>query len=299
MSIAITEDHRALAETVRSFADKRNLRGAARERLESSGDVLPEFWAELAELGWLGLHLPEDVGGSGYGIDELVVVVEELARAVAPGPFVPTVIASAVIAAAGDDELKSRVLPGLADGSTVGAVALGGSVTVSDGAASGDAGVVLGAGARVAHPRAGRRRRGRRRHDRRRRDDRLAAQPRPHPAQRPGDARRRAGHGDGGGPSRARRSGPGDPVGRRGRRRPRVHGDGRRLLQGAHPVRPPDRDVPGGEAPLRQHGRRHRTRHQRRVGRCPRRRPPAATSSPTRPRRPPRWRRPPPTCAPT
>ncbi len=146
MSIAITEDHRSLAETVRSFAEKRNLRGAARARLESSDDVLPEFWAELAELGWLGLHLPEDVGGSGYGIDELVVVVEELARAVAPGPFVPTVIASAVIAAAGSDDLRSRVLPGLADGSTIGAVALGGSVTVSDGVASGDAGVVLGAG---------------------------------------------------------------------------------------------------------------------------------------------------------
>ena len=146
MSIAITEDHRALAETVRSFADKRNLRGAARARLDSSDDVLPEFWAELAELGWLGLHLPEDVGGSGYGIDEAVIVVEELARAVAPGPFVPTVIAGAVIAAAGDDDLKARVLPGLADGSTVGAVALGGSVTVSDGLASGDAGVVLGAG---------------------------------------------------------------------------------------------------------------------------------------------------------
>ena len=145
MSIAITEDHRALAETARSFADKRNLRGAARARLESSDDVLPECWAELAELGWLGLHLPEDVGGSGYGIDELVVVVEELARAVAPGPFAPTVIASAVIAAAGDNDLKSRVLPGLADGSTVGAVALGGSVTVAEGAASGDAGVVLGA----------------------------------------------------------------------------------------------------------------------------------------------------------
>jgi 3-oxochol-4-en-24-oyl-CoA dehydrogenase len=145
MSIAITEDHRSLAETARSFAEKRNLRGAARSRLESPDDVLPEFWAELAELGWLGLHLPEDVGGSGYGIDELVVVVEELARAVAPGPFVPTVIASAVIAAAGDDDLKARVLPGLADGSTVGVVALGGAVTVTDGVASGDAGVVLGA----------------------------------------------------------------------------------------------------------------------------------------------------------
>jgi len=146
MSIAITDDHRSLAETVSSFAEKRNLRGAARNLLETSDDALPEFWAELADLGWLGLHLPEEVGGSGYGIDELVIVVEELARAVAPGPFVPTVIASAVLAATADDDLKSRLLPGLADGSTVGAVALGGSVTITGARASGDVGVVLGAG---------------------------------------------------------------------------------------------------------------------------------------------------------
>ena len=146
MSISITDDHRSLAETVSSFAEKRNLRGAARDLLDSSDDALPEFWSEFAELGWLGLHLPENVGGSGYGIDELVIVVEGLARAVAPGPFVPTVIASAVVAATADDDLKSRFLPGLADGSTVGAVALGGSVTITGATASGDVGVVLGAG---------------------------------------------------------------------------------------------------------------------------------------------------------
>jgi alkylation response protein AidB-like acyl-CoA dehydrogenase len=146
MSIAITEDHRSLAETVRGFADKRDLRGAARALLEAPEESLPDFWNEVAELGWLGLHLPEDVGGSGYGIDELVIVVEELARAVAPGPFVPTVLASAIIAAAADDDVRARLLPGLADGSVAGAVALGGSVSVADGTASGDAGVVLGAG---------------------------------------------------------------------------------------------------------------------------------------------------------
>jgi 3-oxochol-4-en-24-oyl-CoA dehydrogenase len=146
MSIAITDDHRSLAETVSSFADKRNVRGEARALLESPANSLPPFWGELAELGWLGLHLPEDVGGSGYGIEELVVVIEELARGDAPGPFVPTVLASAVLAATADDDLRSRLLPGMADGSTVGAVALDGSATVVDGSASGDAGVVLGAG---------------------------------------------------------------------------------------------------------------------------------------------------------
>jgi len=98
------------------------------------------------DLGWLGLHLPEAHGGSGYGLEELVVVVEELGRGVAPGPFVPTVIASAVIATAADEATQAALLPGLADGSVIGAVALDGDVTVADGRASGPAGNVLGGG---------------------------------------------------------------------------------------------------------------------------------------------------------
>ena len=144
MSIAITEDHRSLADTVSGFAEKRNTRGVARALLEAPTEALPAFWSELAGLGWLGLHLPEEFGGSGYGLEELVVIVEEFGRAVAPGPFVPTVIASAVVNATADSATKSRLLPGLADGSVLGAVALGGAVTVADGKASGPAGVVLG-----------------------------------------------------------------------------------------------------------------------------------------------------------
>ena len=144
MSIAITEDHRSLAETVKSFVQKRDARGAARALLEAPSEPLPELWNELAGLGWLGLHLPEAHGGSGYGIEELVIVVEELGRAVAPGPFVPTVIASAVIASAGDEALQASLLPGLGDGSVIGAVALGGAATFADGTVSGPAGVVLG-----------------------------------------------------------------------------------------------------------------------------------------------------------
>ena len=146
MSIAITEDHRQLAETVRGFVDKRDARGAARSLLEAPAESLPAFWGELAELGWLGLHLPEDVGGSGYGLEELVIVVEELGRADAPGPFVPTVIASAVLNAAADEATKAAWLSALADGSKVGAVALGGSLTVTGATVSGDVGAVLGGG---------------------------------------------------------------------------------------------------------------------------------------------------------
>ncbi|MET0912546.1 MAG: acyl-CoA dehydrogenase family protein, partial [Acidimicrobiales bacterium] len=146
MSIALTDDHKALADTASELLAKRDARGAARALLEAETEERPAFWDEVAGVGWLGLHLSEDHGGSGFGLSELVVVVEEMGRAIAPGPFVPTVIASAVIAAAAPDEAQKRLLPGLADGSVAGAVALGGEVTVSADAASGSAGVVLGGG---------------------------------------------------------------------------------------------------------------------------------------------------------
>ena len=146
MSIAITDDHRALSDTAADLLTKRDARGAARALLESSDEALPDLWKDLVQLGWLGLHLPEAHGGSGYTLEELVVVVEQLGRVVAPGPFVPTVIASALIAAAGDDDLQSARLPGLADGSTIGGIALTGSVTASGGTVSGQASPVLGGG---------------------------------------------------------------------------------------------------------------------------------------------------------
>ena len=145
MSIAITDDHRAVADTASDFLGKRDARGAARALLEAPDEGRPPFWDDLVGLGWLGLHVPEEHGGSGFGLEELVVVVEELGRAVAPGPFVPTVIASAVLAEVGGDA-AAELLPGLADGSLAGAVALAGDVTVDGGTASGPAGSVLGGG---------------------------------------------------------------------------------------------------------------------------------------------------------
>src|SRR5262245_11206374 len=130
MSIAINEDHRALADTVSDFLDKHGSRAAARALLEAPSEELPSFWKELSGLGWLGLHLPEEHGGSGYGLSELVVVIEQLGRAVAPGPFVPTVVVSAVIADRGDDATRSQWLPGLADGSTAAAFSLDTTVEV-------------------------------------------------------------------------------------------------------------------------------------------------------------------------
>jgi alkylation response protein AidB-like acyl-CoA dehydrogenase len=143
MSIAITDEHRALAQTVAGVLTKHQSRAAARNLLTAQAAARPAFWAELAGLGLLGLHLAEEHGGSGFGLLETLVVAEQMGRYLAPGPFVPTVVTSAVLAAAGPGDLRKRLLPGLADGSVIGAVALGGEVTLARGAATGQAGVVI------------------------------------------------------------------------------------------------------------------------------------------------------------
>ena len=146
MGIALTDDHRELAEVARAFLTSQKARWAARSLLDAADESRPPFWQNLVELGWLGLHVEEEHGGSGFGLPELVVVVEELGRAVAPGPFVPTVIASATIAKNGTAEQKSRLLPGLIDGTVTAGIGLDGQVQLKDGVADGDAGIVLGAG---------------------------------------------------------------------------------------------------------------------------------------------------------
>lgn len=146
MGIAITEDHRELAGVARSFLHARGARTAARALLDAEEEQRPSFWAELAGLGWLGLHIPEEYGGAGGGLPELVVVAEEFGRAVAPGPFIPTVIASAVISAAGTAEQRAQLLPGLVDGTRSAGIGLHTNVTATGTRLSGSAGVVLGAG---------------------------------------------------------------------------------------------------------------------------------------------------------
>jgi len=125
MSIAITEDHRTLSDVTADFLERHDSRGAARELLETSAETMPSFWSALAELGWLGLHIPEENGGSGFGMPELVVVVEQMGAGIAPGPFVATVIASAAISAAAPSEVAAQLLPGLADGSVVAGIGFG------------------------------------------------------------------------------------------------------------------------------------------------------------------------------
>ena len=98
MSIAIADEHVALEQAARRFLTARCTSDVVRAGLEDDKESLPPFWDELVDLGWLGLHVDEADGGQGFGFTELAVVVEQLARAMAPGPFLPTALAAAAIA---------------------------------------------------------------------------------------------------------------------------------------------------------------------------------------------------------
>ncbi len=146
MSIALTEEHRELARVAQAFLEEKGARSEARALLDAPEDRLPAFWKEMAELGWMGLHVDEGHGGQGFGLTELSVVLEALGGALAPGPFLPTTLLAALVAACGSDDARNAWLPGLADGSVVGAVGLGGALSAeADGRVRGSAGLVLGA----------------------------------------------------------------------------------------------------------------------------------------------------------
>jgi 3-oxochol-4-en-24-oyl-CoA dehydrogenase len=148
MPLAITEDHRALAEVAAAMvAGRAGTAGARRVLLDRdktdrwwSTDGL---WKEMVSTGWLGLHLDERFDGQGYGLPELTIVLEQLGRAAVGGPFLPTVAVSAVIAEAGTDQQRERWLPPLVSGDVVAGIGTNGDVAVRDSTVSAAAVPVL------------------------------------------------------------------------------------------------------------------------------------------------------------
>ena len=96
-TLGLTEEHRDLRDSVRAFVKRHVTETVVRDAVEAKAEELPAFWLVLAGEGLLSLHLPEEHGGAGATLLETAVVLEELGRAMAPGPLLPTVVASAVL----------------------------------------------------------------------------------------------------------------------------------------------------------------------------------------------------------
>ncbi len=124
MDIGFTEEQELLRETARKFLEDECDSRFVRERMATAAAVTDGFWQKLATQGWLGGVYPEEDGGSGLGLVDLVVLMEEMGRRVMPGPFFSTVLlGGAAIAEAGSPAQRGEWLPRIAAGEKKAALA--------------------------------------------------------------------------------------------------------------------------------------------------------------------------------
>ena len=117
MNFGFTEEQEFLRKTARDFLAEHAAMKRVRELMqdpERTWDAA--LWERMAELGWMGLALPEDHGGAGLSIVELCLVLEELGRCLAPVPVLPTAIAATAILEVGDEAQRAEWLPRIARG---------------------------------------------------------------------------------------------------------------------------------------------------------------------------------------
>ena len=120
MDFRLNSDQQALRSAAKEFCSKEIPSTVVRSAFEAPDGDSPEIFKKQVELGWLGIAVPESLGGVGYGPIEQTVVCEELGRVDAPGPYFATAcLAIPALVALGADELVGPLL----DGSKRGTVA--------------------------------------------------------------------------------------------------------------------------------------------------------------------------------
>jgi alkylation response protein AidB-like acyl-CoA dehydrogenase len=126
MNFAFSEEQEELRNIVRQFLEAKSPESAVREQMETERGYDPDVWSQMAEqLGLQSLIVPEEFGGQGFGYVELIVVLEEMGRALLCAPFFSTVVlATNTLLQAGDDDAKAAHLPGIASGETIATLAI-------------------------------------------------------------------------------------------------------------------------------------------------------------------------------
>lgn len=125
VEFTLNEQQQMLKGIARDFLENRCPKAHVRDMLADEKGYSPELWQDMAELGWQGLMLPEEYGGTGGDFVDMVVLIEEMGRALLPGPFIPTVVYGGVaILQAGTSEQKNELLPRIAQGELILTLAL-------------------------------------------------------------------------------------------------------------------------------------------------------------------------------
>jgi alkylation response protein AidB-like acyl-CoA dehydrogenase len=124
VDFAFTPEQELLRETVRDLLSEIAPLTYVRTMLDDAAGIGESEWRRIADLGWLGLVFPEEHGGSGLSLVELAIVLEEMGRALFPGPFLSTIVGGLVLVAGGSDVQRRRWLPGICDGSVRATLAL-------------------------------------------------------------------------------------------------------------------------------------------------------------------------------
>ena len=125
MDLALNEEQEILKSSARNFLQNECPTSLVMELEEDEKGFSPELWRKMGELGWMGLILPPDYGGSGGNFLDLIVLLEEMGRACAPSWFFSTVVLGAqIILAIATEDQKNRLLPSIAGGESIGTVAL-------------------------------------------------------------------------------------------------------------------------------------------------------------------------------
>jgi alkylation response protein AidB-like acyl-CoA dehydrogenase len=125
MNFDYTDDQQEIKRTARDLLAARVKPERLRE-LAEAGRYDDDLWAEVVELGWPGIAVPEQHGGQGLGLIELALLQEELGYALAPTPFMSSAAAALLLAHAGSEEQRERWLPGLLSGEERGTVGVAG-----------------------------------------------------------------------------------------------------------------------------------------------------------------------------
>ena len=117
MDLGLSEIQQMLKNSAREFLAQEFPLTLVRELEEDSRGYTEELWSQMAALGWNGLAFPEQYGGTGGSFLDLAVLLEEMGKTLIPGPFFSTVVLGGLtVMDAGNDEQRSRILPGVCDG---------------------------------------------------------------------------------------------------------------------------------------------------------------------------------------